>query len=37
MPLDAGMRGQIETLRRDYPKRDKQAMAGTTGTVTGQH
>jgi hypothetical protein len=37
MPLDAGMRGQIETLRRDYPKRDKQAMAGTTGTATVQH
>lgn len=23
MPLDAGMRDQIEALRRDYPKRDK--------------
>jgi len=37
MPLDSEMRKQIEPLRKPYPKRDKQAMAGTTGTAEGQH
>lgn len=37
MPLDAEMRKQIEPLAKPYPKREKQAMAGTTGTAAGQH
>lgn len=36
MPLDAEMRRQIEPLAKPYPKREKQAMAGTTGTAAGQ-
>ena len=37
MPLDAEMRAQIEPLAKPYPKRDKQAMAATSGTAAGQH
>ena len=35
MPLDVEMRECIESLRKPYPKRSKQAMAGTTGTAAG--
>ena len=35
MPLDASMREQVLPLSKPYPKRSKQAMAGTTGTATG--
>ena len=35
MPLDANMREQVLPLSKPYPKRPKQAMAGTTGTATG--
>lgn len=37
MPLDPEMREQIAPLAKPYPKRDKQAMTGTTGTAAGQH
>ena len=37
MPLDAEMRARILPLAKPYPKRDKQAMADTLGTATGQH
>jgi len=37
MPLDPEMRAKIAPLSKPYPKRDKQAMAGTTGTAAGQH
>ena len=37
MPLDEDMRGRIMPLSKPYPKREKQAMTGTTGTATGQH
>ena len=37
MPLDGEMRKQIEPLGKPYPKRPKQAMAGSTGTAEGQH
>lgn len=30
LPLDAAMRDQIAPLRKDYPKRDKQAIAEPT-------
>ena len=33
MPLDADMRERILPLSKPYPKRSKQAMAGTTGTA----
>lgn len=35
MPLDGDMRKTLEVLRQPYPKRPKQAMAGTTGTAAG--
>lgn len=35
MPLDSTIRERIETLRKVHPKRDKQAMAGSTGTAAG--
>ena len=37
MPLDKTMQQQVQHLSKPYPKREKQAMAGTTGTATGQH
>jgi len=37
MPLDAEMRAQIEPLAKPYPKRDKHAMAATSGTAAGKH
>jgi len=37
MPLDNEMRERVLPLSKPYPKRDKQAMAGATGTATGQH
>jgi hypothetical protein len=37
MPLDKKMRKQILPLSQPYPKRPKQAMAGSTGTAEGQH
>ena len=37
MPLDEDMRGRIMPLSKPYPKREKQAMTGATGTATGQH
>ena len=37
MPLDAEMRERILPLSKPYPKRDKQAMTGTTGTAAGQN
>ena len=37
MPLDEDMRGRIMPLSKPYPKREKQAMTGPTGTATGQH
>lgn len=37
MPLDAQMRNRLQSMSKPYPKRDKQAMAGATGTATGQH
>lgn len=36
-PLDEAMRAQIAPLSKPYPRRPKQAMAGTTGTAEGQH
>ena len=37
MPLDAEMRERVLPLAKPYPKRDKQAMTGTTGTAAGQN
>jgi len=37
MPLDAAMRAQIAPLAQPYPKRDKQAMAATSGTAAVRH
>lgn len=37
MPLDSQMREKLIKLSKPYPKREKQAMAGPTGTATGQH
>ena len=37
MPLDDEMRQRIEPLRQPYPKREKQAMTGTTSTAAAQH
>ncbi len=37
MPLDDDMKEQITKLSKPYPKRSKQAMAGTTSTAAGQH
>lgn len=37
MPLDKEMKKRILPLSKPYPKREKQAMTGTTGTATGQH
>ena len=37
MPLDAEMRAHVAPLAKPYPKRDKQAMAATSGTAAGQH
>jgi len=37
MPLDNDTRKDIIHLAKPYPKREKQAMAGPTGTATGQH
>ena len=37
MPLDAEMRKRVLPLAKPYPKREKQAMTGATGTATGQH
>ena len=37
MPLDAEMRERVLLLAKPYPKRDKQAMTGTTGTAAGQN
>ena len=37
MPLDAEMRKRVLPLAKPYPKREKQAMTGPTGTATGQH
>lgn len=37
MPLDDDMKEQISKLSKPYPKRSKQAMAGTTSTAAGQH
>ena len=37
MPLDRTMREKLLKLAKPYPKREKQAMTGTTGTATGQH
>ena len=37
MALDPEMKKQIEPLGKPYPKRLKQAMAGSTGTAEGQH
>lgn len=37
MPLGNDMRGQVAPLAKPYPKRPKQAMAGSTGAAEGQH
>lgn len=37
MALDKQMRKRIQSMSKPYPKRDKQAMAGATGTAEGQH
>ena len=37
MPLDKQMRKRVQSMSKPYPKREKQAMTGTTGTATGQH
>ena len=37
MPLDKEMKKRILPLSKPYPKRDKQAMVGTTDTAEGQH
>ena len=37
MPLDGEMKARILPLAKPYPKRDKQAMVGTTDTAEGQH
>ena len=37
MPLDEDMRARIMPLSKPYPKREKQAMTGPTGTATAQH
>lgn len=37
MPLDAEIRSKVATLAKPYPKREKQAMTGSTGTAAGQH
>jgi len=37
MPLDDDTRAQVEPLRKQYPKRPKQAAAGSTGAAAGQH
>ncbi len=37
MPMDKQMRKRVQSMSKPYPKREKQAMAGPTGTATGQH
>lgn len=37
MPLDKHMRKRVQSMSKPYPKREKKAMAGATGTATGQH
>ena len=37
MPMDKQMRKRVQSMSKPYPKREKQAMTGTTGTATGQH
>ena len=37
MPLDDEMRAKILPLAQPYPKRPKQATAGSTGTAAGQN
>ena len=37
MPLDKEMKKRILPLSKPYPKRDKQAMVGSTDTAEGQH
>ena len=37
MPLTEEMRDKCELLGKTYPKRKKQAMAGSTGTAAGQN
>jgi len=37
MPLDKHMRKRVQSMSKPYPKREKQAMTGPTGTATGQH
>jgi hypothetical protein len=36
MPLDDGMRKQIEPLRKPYPKRERSADSGTPGNQSGR-
>lgn len=37
MPLDSDIREKLLKLAKPYPKRNKQAMIGTTDTAEGQH
>lgn len=37
MPMDDDVRRKIEPMRKPYPKREKRAMAGTTGTAAVRH
>ena len=37
MPMDKQMRKRVQSISKPYPKRDKQAMVGTTDTAEGQH
>jgi len=37
MPMDKQMRKRVQSISKPYPKREKQAMVGSTGTATGQH
>ena len=36
-PLDKAMNRQCQLLAKPYPKREKHAMTGTTGTAAGKH